>query len=384
MRVVVVGDGEGVEDVLLHHSLRNSVDGLYLTLQRRRQHSRANASLSRQRLTPRLPHTSNREDGGEHVSVYRRCLYCGAGREAAQHVGRWRPSDVALDTLFFGKDEQFKSLEGHSFKILSTAYIPYFDFLRDRDEPGTTIKPIFSVELFILEELTKRLNFTYVMREQPDGVWGRLVNSSFNGMMGRLEKEEVDYCTLCGITPNRNKIIDHLPLHPSDPITVVSLKPSFLSQHFLLVRPLTGRVWAGVLAGVVLWGSVMVCFDKLLRRISTRTHLGVNLSFLLGWGSLLEQSSPYLPVSVSKRVLLSAWLTFSLIVVSAYKSSLIANLSIQGKVIAPETLGELVKAKNWEWGTEEFVFKGYPFEYFYKHRDPVVMTVFKGMKVGVP
>lgn len=82
--------------------------------------------------------------------------------------------------------------------------------------------------------------FSYVMREQPDGVWGRRVNGSFIGMMGRLEKQEVDYCTLCGITPNRHKIIDHLPCHPSDPITVVSLKPSLLPQHFLLVRPFTG------------------------------------------------------------------------------------------------------------------------------------------------
>lgn len=75
------------------------------------------------------------------------------------------------------------------------------------------------------------------------------------------------------------------------------------------------------------------------------------------------------------------WLTFSLIIVSAYKSSLIANLSVQGKVNTPETLSDLVRAKNWKWGTEEFVFKGYPFEYFSKHKDPIVHKVYMAMKV---
>lgn len=83
------------------------------------------------------------------------------------------------------------------------------------------------------------------------------------------------------------------------------------------------------------------------------------------------------------QTLLSVWLTFSLIVVSAYKSSLIANLSIQGKVNTPETLSDLVQAKNWEWATEEFVFKGYPFEYFSKHEDPIVKKVYKSIKVCI-
>ena len=79
---------------------------------------------------------------------------------------------------------------------------------------------------------------------------------------------------------------------------------------------------------------------------------------------------------------MSVWLTFSLIVVSAYKSSLIANLSIHGKVDTPQTLRDLIEAKDWKWATEEWVFKGYPYEYFSKHNHPVVKKVYQQMKVS--
>lgn len=81
-----------------------------------------------------------------------------------------------------------------------------------------------------------------MIHERQDGKWGLPVNGSFTGMMGQLEREEVDYCTLCGMTDTRNRVIDHLQSYPADGITVVSLKPSLLPQHFLLVRPLTGEV----------------------------------------------------------------------------------------------------------------------------------------------
>ena len=80
-----------------------------------------------------------------------------------------------------------------------------------------------------------------MIREEPETSWGRGTNGVYTGMMGQLQREEVDLCTLCGITYERNQVIDHVQAYPSDPITVVSLKPSLLSPHFLLVRPFTGE-----------------------------------------------------------------------------------------------------------------------------------------------
>jgi len=83
--------------------------------------------------------------------------------------------------------------------------------------------------------------FSYIIREEPEGKWGRSLNGTFTGMMGQLQRQEVDFCTLCGITYERNYIINHLQAYSADPLAVVSLKPPYLSRHFLLVRPFTGE-----------------------------------------------------------------------------------------------------------------------------------------------
>ncbi|KAG0711350.1 Glutamate receptor ionotropic, delta-2 [Chionoecetes opilio] len=317
----------------------------------------------------------------QEASVYRRCLYCNEGSAGVERVGKLPSLGSPFNLLFLDKDEHFRSLNGHQLNLVTTRYIPYVDFKRHTEQPNTPVTLTSSLDALNLSTLSKILNFTYVVRKEPEASWGRYIDGNFTGMMGQLQREEVDLCTLCAITPERNQAINFLQVYPSDTITLVSLKPSYLSRHFLLVRPFTGIVWSGVVVAVVLWGSAMATFGWLLRREVQMRPVDYNAPFLLGWGALLEQSVAYQPVNVSRRVLVSVWLTFSLIVVSAYKSSLIANLSIQGKVDTPQTLRELTEAQGWEWATEDWVFRGYPYEYFSKHQHPIVKMVFQQIQI---
>ncbi|KAK8378426.1 hypothetical protein O3P69_011133 [Scylla paramamosain] len=451
--LVVLGGRKGVKTVLLHHSLRNTINGLYLALHQR-HYRRANTTLPGRRITLRIAWAS----GWKHrVTIHRRCLYCKQGNAGVQRVGRWSSSRANLDALFLNQEDHFRSLNGHHFNIVSTRYIPYVDYQKDNEQSDATLTLTHSMDEYNLSELSKKLNFSYTIREEPEGSWGRKgANGSFTGMMGQLQRQEVDFCTLCG-------------------------------------------VWGGVVVAVVLWGTAMATFNSVLSQAMPARSLNFNKSLFLGWGTLLEQSVAYLPVNVSKRsiprrqevtseetkgrgnlwsytddtsrrgscistiitstsntsifntnnktsgassrtsgtssrdgsastmailpaqepepvapapktpaavagppsilpprsrgveaateleqlfmVLVSVWLTFSLIVVSAYKSSLIANLSIQGKGSTPETLADLIEARDWKWATEDWVFKGYPYVYFSKHQHPVVKKVYQEMKI---
>ncbi|KAG7157641.1 putative variant ionotropic glutamate receptor-like 15, partial [Homarus americanus] len=73
-RVVVVGGNEGVEDVLLHHSLRNTIHTLYLTFHHFTFHSGQGPSPNR-----RLKKGSTMREDNKQLLVYRRCLYCNRG-----------------------------------------------------------------------------------------------------------------------------------------------------------------------------------------------------------------------------------------------------------------------------------------------------------------
>lgn len=80
------------------------------------------------------------------------------------------------------------------------------------------------------------------MREEPHHSWGLENDGVFTGMMGQLQREEADFCTIAGPSPGRLKVIDYLRGYPSDFMTVVSLKPSVLPQHLSIIRPFTGKV----------------------------------------------------------------------------------------------------------------------------------------------
>ena len=79
----------------------------------------------------------------------------------------------------------------------------------------------------------------YFIREEPQRSWGRVTEGNFSGMVGQLQREEADFCTMSSQTPERLQAIRHARAYMPDILTLVSLKPSFLPQHLAIIRPFT-------------------------------------------------------------------------------------------------------------------------------------------------
>lgn len=62
-------------------------------------------------------------------------------------------------------------------------------------------------------------------------------------MMGELQREVSDFCTIAGPSPDRIQVMDFLRGYPSDRMIVVSLKPSFQPQNLAFVRPFSGECY---------------------------------------------------------------------------------------------------------------------------------------------
>ncbi|KAG0717090.1 hypothetical protein GWK47_055135 [Chionoecetes opilio] len=114
-RIVVLGGRKGGKQILLAHSFRNIVHGLYLIVHQRRQ---ANTTHHGRQLKPRQTHETTQK--GEHM----------------------------------------RSFNGHKFKIVSVGYIPYVDYTRNKEEPGTTITLTKMPGCLQLVHVIKTLNFT--------------------------------------------------------------------------------------------------------------------------------------------------------------------------------------------------------------------------------
>ncbi|XP_042222825.1 uncharacterized protein LOC121867138 [Homarus americanus] len=153
-RVVIIGWTAGVKDVLLHHSLRNTVHGLYLALHDLAILTPPNHRDSRLRKV--LPQEASNIEG---VSVYRRCLYCNNGKADVQLIYHWNhtsPVQQAKD-LF---TEQFLNFMGHKFKIVTVSYFPYIAYKKDSESKGTTVTLTDSLDARLLDTFSHKLNFT--------------------------------------------------------------------------------------------------------------------------------------------------------------------------------------------------------------------------------
>ncbi|XP_071535577.1 glutamate receptor ionotropic, kainate 2-like [Panulirus ornatus] len=365
-RVVVVGGKAGVRDVLLHPSLRNTVHALYLAVEE---------------LT--LRHPSRRAVASDGVWMYQRCMYCSTGEADVQLMKVWKMNlnMPSFDPRF---DESMRNMMGHKLSVATVLRFPYIDFKRDTDVPGTTVTPKDSVDARLIRAFASVLNFTFQMREDPGRTWGlEIENGIFNGMVGQLQREERDFSTAMGPTTQRLKVIQYLRGYPSDVLTVTSLKPSLLPQHLSLIRPFAGEMWLALMASVLVWGMILWLLQRVWRWVAGGPGVKFSIALLYGWGAVMEQPPPDPTVSVSGQVLLGWWLVFCLVITTAYRSSLIAHMTVQGKSLPLETFEDLVKQDSWGWGIEPWLFRGIPYMYFSKHRDPVVKEVYAEDGVNV-
>lgn len=85
--------------------------------------------------------------------------------------------------------------------------------------------------------------YRYEVHEQPDRSWGTLENGVLSGMMGKLQREEYDLCTMASINPARLAYLYHASAYPADGLVLVSRKPAFLSPYMSIVRPFSGKLF---------------------------------------------------------------------------------------------------------------------------------------------
>lgn len=88
---------------------------------------------------------------------------------------------------------------------------------------------------------TTLMFYRYEVREEPTKSWGLPKEGGFTGMIGLLQREEVDLSTVTAPSPARFRIMDFIKGYPSDRTTIVTLKPSLLPQYLAITRPFLSK-----------------------------------------------------------------------------------------------------------------------------------------------
>ncbi|ROT65658.1 Variant Ionotropic Glutamate Receptor [Penaeus vannamei] len=355
-RVILLGPNALTEGVLFHPSLENTIHTLYFALN----------DLILQRLRQRTSIKGKEGDGTVNsrvrdslVDMFSKCLYCMDGTSGIRFLGS--------RSLLQESELQENITDDYDASRFTIINIP--TRVRRRGHQLNSTQHSQSSALS-----------AYVVREPWDRQWGVFAEETGNwtGIVGTLQYEKADLSLGVGPTADRLRVMEHSRVYSPEPFVIVSLKPQPLPQYLALIRPYEGEVWVLVIlltpaAGVVLW-----LLQKTWSIISEERGMKFSSAFLCSLSILLGDQSPTGPTHVTARVLLGSWMLNCMIITAAYRSSLIAHLTVQKKFPPINTFEDLLGRKGWRWG--RMPSSGTSFTFFNKSSDPVVNSVFMNIE----
>ncbi|XP_069981327.1 uncharacterized protein [Penaeus vannamei] len=293
--VVFVGTAAGM--VLYHRVFRNTIHALYLSL--------SNVTLQDARPLPREDDLGGGcgSAGGLRGSarLYQRCLYCLEGEESVRPLQEWgrlaqrpKPANPFPD--------QFKDFFGHRFRVVAMRTLPWMDYEGGGGGwAGGPLTPRDSLNARMLRAMADHSNFTYEVREPPEGRFGLyLGNGTWTGIVGALQQDVADFSTEIGLLPPRLQAMEPSFIYARDRIVIASPKPGPLPQHLAISRPFAGTVWLLILAGVLVSDVVVWVLLRLVAWVTGAGGADVGGSLLYSWALLMENPPP--PPSPSSTI----------------------------------------------------------------------------------
>ncbi|XP_069168869.1 glutamate receptor ionotropic, delta-1-like [Procambarus clarkii] len=225
---------------------------------------------------------------------------------------------------------------------------------------------------------------SFDVHEAINRTWGVERNGAFNGVIGLLQREEMDFSTIAAPTAKRLKAVTFIMAYPSDTFAIASLKPTLLPKYLALIRPFKGEVWVAVMVSVVVWGVTLWLLQQVWQWVvGGERRVDLVTSLLYGYGALLQNLPSDPTVSTSGRMLVGWWLMFCLIITTGFSSSLMAHLTVQRKARPMDSFQDLVKQPGWKWGTDPWMRTEAVLDYFNTNPSPVVKHIFLEMKVVI-
>ncbi|XP_045114008.1 ionotropic receptor 21a-like [Portunus trituberculatus] len=230
----------------------------------------------------------------------------------------------------------------------------------------------------LLKTLANALNFTVQISKPRDGEkWGRrLLNGNWTGAMGETMRGETDISFAnYFITADRLRIIDMTRPYYIDYTCFITPKPQPLPQYSAVSWPFTGMVWAVVLVTLLIIPPV-VLLAGFLEPGEWFRHIS-NVEFYVV-GIFLTRAHPLhlVPSSSGMRILvITNWIA-AMVLAVAYKSSLIAFLTVPLQASPVNTLEELLSS-GLDWGVRD---RGGWDEWFSNSLDPTSRKIAEGFQ----
>ncbi|XP_068230605.1 probable glutamate receptor isoform X1 [Palaemon carinicauda] len=276
--------------------------------------------------------------------------------------------------------DQFRDLEGYKMRITQMGWFPLIGYTVDSDEISSTVTPLDTLHVRILNAVAGALNFTYEMRIPWDCQWGVSTPSgNWTGIIGTLQHHKSDFGMSITYNIGRMKVVDYTRILLKEPVIMVMSKPRPPPPYLAIIYPFTAELWAAVVVSFFVGGLILWTLQLAWKGISGEQVITFGDSSLHSFGGLMGQPAATLPTNTSGLMILAFWWIYCLLMNVTYKSSLIAHLSVPGKSKAIDSFDEMLRDPGWTWGYADTHSGTY--DLFRKSDNPVIHQVFEGMEI---
>lgn len=191
----------------------------------------------------------------------------------------------------------------------------------------STKKEVFDdVDNTLIEILAAKFGFSYQLLSPNDKAYGSILsNGTWNGMVGMVERGEVDLIIhKLSVTQRRLEVIDYSYPYLIDPLTFATTNPEYSSSLTSFLKPFSFNVWISLLACVFILPGI---FYLLFRR-----KYSVN--------NIIQCSFPGQPESTGEYVLKTSCLISGMLMRHFYTAVLLSFMMVPS-FIGVRTVKEL-------------------------------------------
>ncbi|XP_042241220.1 glutamate receptor ionotropic, kainate 1-like [Homarus americanus] len=234
--------------------------------------------------------------------------------------------------------------------IAAETWQPYFLI-----SEGLTGRPVYSGIMWdLLLMITSKMDLRFRIVRPPDGLWGvELPNGSWNGMLGMIQRQEVDMALgPFAISYPRTKVAEFPAAIFVLPHRVYLPRPRGFPDVSDFVRLYHPLVWTMVF---VCAGVVTVALWLAAKTESSRQNTHPSTLFLVllhVWGALMLESMRWSERGVS-RWLMGLWSLMTLVLMSTYSGALVATLTVPRVAIPIKSVEQLVSQDDIPWRLEQ-------------------------------
>ncbi|XP_023232714.1 uncharacterized protein LOC111632512 [Centruroides sculpturatus] len=258
----------------------------------------------------------------------------------------WNKNASNEKSIFYKKPRYVKDLKGKKFKFALEKHFPFYLPPKNIKFP----KPS-GIDIYLLDILSRRLNFSYDIVRPADKKWGSKHNGTWNGMIGMIEKQEVRGA-LGGMSviASRVEVADFSKSYAFDRIAFVIRSPEETSRKWVIFRPFTWDVWLAVTIAILVVAICLFVIENIIwhsaeiyksRYDVKLKNLKIVKAILLIYKSVVYQDC-YDPTSNSGRVLIVFWWIFVITLIAGYSGTLVSFMANPGRETPVDTISKLV------------------------------------------